>query len=148
MGIPENRFYSCAGVCFQGRQGNKASDKGTTLRLAFQKYQRGTQGALRGACPRAWGRGGIPGQTSPLMPIILLMGSCVKASGLLFSQTILGQEGHSKGTDKSRGVSRPSNPPSLLSSAGLRGASRKVSGFPKLAEETEQSRPTNSNRLC
>lgn len=78
--------------------------------------QRGTQGALPGACPRAWGRGGIPGLTSP-------PNSNYPADGILcegLGATI--QSDHpwtgSGSTDatprapiKVGAISRPSNPP-------------------------------------
>lgn len=103
--------------------------------------------ALRGACPNAWVRPGIPGHTRPLIPNILLMGSCLKASVLLLSQTIPGQEvapGHSEGTGQSRGVSGPSRPPWFLSFSGLRGPSTEVPGFLGLPEESHRGRQVHT----
>lgn len=89
--IPRNRFNSWASVCFECRQGNNASDRGTTQRLAFQELSEPGTGSLGAVLAPKYGEGeGNSCSPSPAIPIILLLGSCWKA--LVLSQTILRQE--------------------------------------------------------
>lgn len=55
--IPRNRFYSWASVCFECRQGNNASDRGTTQRLAFQELSEQGTGRLGAVLAPKYGEG-------------------------------------------------------------------------------------------